>query len=119
MSGFTILCFIIGALIIISSAINLLFPPGRRWWSNGIKLSFAWRSELARQEANRFVAKASIYFGIGFFVIGIMSLIFHFPETKTDTRVLFLLVFFYSIVMRWLTKTHIDKLFDENGERRA
>ena len=118
MTDSNLICFVIGNLMILSAVFNSSFPPkSNKWWSNGVRYSFAMRNEETFQEANHFLITPKILVGLVFNLAGILPVVYTGFEFLNEISPLFFILVTH-FVMASLTKWHLNKIFDENGIRK-
>jgi hypothetical protein len=119
MTGFTIYCLIAGLVFNIIGIELKFYPPKKfTWWSSGVRIPAALRSEESWHEANRFFALPSFIASSFFIVCAILPEIF--PATAIFTETFATIIISLTVVfLMILTHVHLNKLFDGTGVRRS
>ena len=117
MTTFLDFTWVIFVLLFIGNGLFLKYsPPKRRsWWYGGTTIPTS-TNEEAWKEALRFVAMPQIFIGIGFLVYALIFIIIK-GEGPPAISLLFLMVA-AAVILKRVTMKHLDKLFDENGNRK-
>jgi uncharacterized membrane protein len=106
-------CFLFGGGLIYK-----FYPPKKfsHWWT-GVNLRSALRNENTWKEGNRFIAMPLVYAGLIFAALSLVSTFtnFHLLNFSTVTT----LVLMTALILFVFTNKHLDKVFDQDGNRRV
>lgn len=118
MSYAELFCLTVGVLFIGGGLIYKLYPPKKfsHWWQ-GVSLRSALRNEDTWKEANRFVAMPLVYAGLAFVVLSFISKFSNFHLVKLST--VCVITIMTAALLCVFTNTHLNKIFDEDGNRRS
>ncbi len=116
MSTLSYICLGIIALMLILPAIFYFFPPKKINSVYGYRTPFSMLNQDTWTEANTYFNLKYLQFAFGNFAVS-LGLFFVLPALSLITLVAVSAVF-PTLLAMFLTSKHLDKIFDEKGQRK-
>ena len=118
MSPFTIITFVTGCILVVTSIITLFYPSKKINTGYGYRTRASMRNQQTWEEANRYSSKLMLLCGGILAATGLLSF---FISSLSQTGIITgtILTFLFTLLPIPLTERHLKKLFDKEGNRKT